>query len=88
MKQRKIPERMCICCRQNKPKSQLLRIVLLPQGATLDTTGKVNGRGVYVCQSKQCIDKLRKMKNLEKNYGFAATDELCASLEKAIEGQN
>lgn len=85
MKEKKIPERMCIACRQMKPKNTLLRVVLTPNGAQLDLTGKVNGRGVYLCKCAACLQKLRKFKNLEKNYGFSLTDELYSQLEKTIE---
>lgn len=85
MKQRKIPERMCIACRQMKPKNTLTRLVLTQNGAEVDLTGKVNGRGVYVCKCAECLQKLRKIKGLEKNYGFSLTDELYSCLEKTIE---
>ncbi|MGN1040737.1 MAG: RNase P modulator RnpM, partial [Candidatus Fimimonas sp.] len=76
MKERKIPERMCISCRQMKPKNQLLRLVLTENGAQVDLTGKVNGRGVYLCKCQECLQKMRKNKGLEKNYGFSLTEEL------------
>ena len=86
MKERKIPERMCISCRQMKPKNQLLRLVLTENGAQVDLTGKVNGRGVYLCKCQECLQKMRKNKGLEKNYGFSLTEELYCQLEKTIEG--
>ncbi len=49
------PERTCIVCRQKQPKTHLVRMVRTPQGAIiLDRTGKVNGRGAYVCQQTAC----------------------------------
>ena len=86
MKERKIPERMCVSCRSMKPKTELLRIVKTPDGVvTLDESGKINGRGVYLCKSQQCLARAAKNKNFAKNHGFALTDELVASLEKIIE---
>lgn len=77
---------MCIACRQMKPKNTLVRLVLLGDGtAKIDLSGKVNGRGVYVCKCKECITKLKKIKNTEKNYGFALTDELAAELSALAE---
>ena len=35
-----------------------------------DTTGKVNGRGVYICKCKQCIERAYKQKNFAKANGF------------------
>lgn len=68
-----------------KPKHDLVRIVLTENGAQVDLGGKTNGRGVYICKDSACLEKLRKAKGLQKNYGFCLTDELYAQLEKAIE---
>lgn len=83
MKTNKVPERMCIACRQLKPKSELIRIVTgdFPQ---VDVSGKVSGRGVYICKCRQCIDKAKKIKSFAKNYGFSL-DTVCEELEKLIE---
>lgn len=52
MKLKKIPMRMCVGCKELKPKKELLRIVALPTGIIeLDRTGKKSGRGVYICNS-------------------------------------
>lgn len=69
-----------------KPKNQLIRLVLTENGAQADLTGKVNGRGVYLCKCQECLQKMRKNKGLEKNYGFSLTEELYYQLEKIIEG--
>ena len=59
MKKRKIPIRMCIGCRERKPKKELIRIVRTPQGELLiDDTGKKAGRGAYVCPKLECVAKL------------------------------
>ena len=81
----KIPERMCVACRQMKPKNQLVRLVLTESGATIDTTGKMNGRGVYLCKTEQCLTKARKNKGFAKAHGFSLSDELCLELEKVLE---
>lgn len=84
-KTKKIPERMCVACREMKPKNELVRIVNTQEGVVVDTTGKVNGRGVYLCKCKQCMDRARKQKNFAKANGFALTGELFAQLESIIE---
>lgn len=84
-KTKKIPERMCVACREMKPKNELVRIVNTQDGVVVDATGKVNGRGVYLCKCKQCMDRARKQKNFAKVNGFALTDELFAQLESIIE---
>ena len=56
MKVKKIPMRMCVGCKELKPKKELLRIVALPTGLIeLDRTGKKSGRGVYVCDDFECF---------------------------------
>ncbi len=85
MKERKIPERMCVACREMKPKTDLVRLVLQDGCIAVDPTGKKNGRGVYICKCKECIAKAKKNKNFAKVYGFSLTDALCEELEKLIE---
>lgn len=66
MKPKKIPMRMCVGCREMKPKKELIRVVRPPEGSVmLDRTGKASGRGAYVCPSSQCLEKARKAKTLE-----------------------
>ena len=67
MKVKKIPLRMCTGCMEMKPKKELVRIVKSPEGEiSLDLTGKKNGRGAYICKSRECLAKARKAKRLEK----------------------
>ena len=65
MPDKKIPLRMCIGCREMKPKKELIRVVKAPNGdISLDITGKKNGRGAYVCKDAECIKKARKIKKM------------------------
>ena len=66
MKPKKIPMRMCVGCREMKPKRELIRVVRPPEGSVmLDRTGKAAGRGAYVCPSSACREKARKALTLE-----------------------
>ena len=66
-KTRKIPMRMCVGCREMKPKVQLLRVVKPAEGdAHIDRTGKAQGRGAYVCGQIECLRKARKSRALER----------------------
>ena len=61
MKQKKIPMRQCLGCREMKPKQSLVRVVRSPEGAiSLDARGKASGRGAYVCRDMECLKKARK----------------------------
>lgn len=86
MNTKKIPERMCVSCRQMKPKNDLIRIVNTPDGVIVDKTGKVNGRGVYICSCKDCIAKALKNKGFAKANGFSLA-EVADILENIVEQQ-
>ncbi len=61
--------RMCCVCRKMKPKPQLIRVVKTKNNEIfVDETGKVDGRGAYVCKEQQCIEKLKKTKHLNRVF--------------------
>lgn len=67
MKTRKVPMRMCVGCREMKPKRELLRVVKPPEGEPVfDRTGKLAGRGAYVCPSAECLKRAVKTRQLER----------------------
>ena len=69
MKPKKTPMRMCLGCGEMKPKKELVRVVRSPEGEiSLDLTGKKNGRGAYICRSRECYDKARKSRRFEKTF--------------------
>lgn len=59
---------MCIACKESKPKKELLRIVNTDKGFMLDKSGKLNGRGSYICNDSACLEKLIKNKLLNKSF--------------------
>ncbi|MGI5911192.1 MAG: RNase P modulator RnpM [Syntrophomonadaceae bacterium] len=66
-KTRKIPQRMCVGCREMKNKKELTRIVRTPQGSIeIDNTGKKSGRGAYVCPKLECLQQAIKGNRLQK----------------------
>ncbi|MBQ9299883.1 MAG: YlxR family protein [Clostridia bacterium] len=81
MKQRKIPLRMCVGCREMKPKRELLRVVRSPEGEiSFDLTGRKPGRGAYVCRSAECLSQAIKKKQLERAFSAAISDAVRDSL--------
>jgi len=73
---KKIPMRRCLGCMESKPKKELIRIVKTSNNQiSIDKTGKVNGRGAYFCDSKECLEKLIKSKRLEKEFEMQITKE-------------
>ncbi|MBS5988803.1 RNase P modulator RnpM [Anaerococcus hydrogenalis] len=77
MKQRKVPQRKCIVCGENKDKNDLIRIVKnKEEGIILDPTGKKNGRGAYICKDEKCINEAKKKRKLEKVFKTEISDDL------------
>ncbi|MBQ3116200.1 MAG: YlxR family protein [Clostridia bacterium] len=74
--EKKKPMRTCIACRTEKPKIELIRVVKFGDQITLDKTGKANGRGAYVCNNKECIEKLKKQKMLNRAFSCQVADEI------------
>lgn len=85
MKQKKIPQRMCVGCQAMKSKKELLRVVRTPAGEILlDITGKKSGRGAYVCPSEECLTKAVKQKRLEKALEHAVSQEVFDQLRAGL----
>lgn len=64
---KKIPLRTCMGCNEKKPKKELIRIVKNKDGIiTIDETGKQEGRGAYICNNIECLEKVVKSKRLER----------------------
>lgn len=91
MKSGKIPMRLCLGCNEMKPKKELMRVVRSPEGEiSLDFTGKKNGRGAYLCKSRQCFDRARKSRRFEKSLACRIDDSVYEVMadELAAETEN
>ncbi len=78
--------RKCVGCGEMKPKKELLRVLRTEEeGFVLDTTGKKNGRGAYICYSRDCFQKAVKNKGLERSFKQAVPAEVYGHLEKEME---
>ena len=84
--QKKIPQRQCMGCRERKEKRAMIRVVRCTDGEVrLDFSGKLNGRGAYVCPDAACLAKARKTRSLERCLETPIPDEVYARLEKEME---
>lgn len=82
---KKIPQRTCLGCKEIKPKKELIRIVKQSDGKIfIDKTGKANGRGAYICNNVDCLDKAIKSKRLDKNFETEINNEIYESLRGVI----
>ena len=80
-KPKKIPMRMCVGCREMKPKKELIRVVRSPEGeVSLDATGKKPGRGAYCCFDAACLKRALKQGQLDRQLEVKLTDEVNQSL--------
>ena len=85
MKLKKIPMRMCVGCKELKPKKELLRIVALPTGIIeLDRTGKKSGRGVYICNSSECFQKAFYSHGLERSLKRPVSRDVYDAIKEKI----
>jgi predicted RNA-binding protein YlxR (DUF448 family) len=83
LKQRKVPMRKCTGCQAMKSKKELVRIVRDPEGqVSLDRTGKKSGRGAYICDQKECLEKALRNKGIERSLEVTLSQELIETLRE------
>lgn len=77
--------RMCVGCREMRPKKELLRVVKSPEDViSLDPVGKAPGRGAYVCPSEACLTRAVKQKQLERALEHPIGEEVFQQLRQAL----
>jgi predicted RNA-binding protein YlxR (DUF448 family) len=83
---KKTPMRMCLGCREMKPKPELMRIVKSPDGAiTADPASKKPGRGAYLCRDAGCLNRAIKSKALSRAFHAPTPPEVLDELKQQIE---
>lgn len=83
--EKRVPQRRCCGCMEMKPKSQLIRVVKSNDGkVTLDLTGKMNGRGAYICNDTECFAKARKAKRIQRALSCEISEDVFDSMEALI----
>ena len=78
-------ERQCIACRNRFLKQNLIRISKSETGVILGDDKKINGRGVYVCKTSDCINWVMKKKLLNRAFKTVIADEIYENLRGYIE---
>lgn len=82
---KKVSLRQCVGCREMMEKKALLRVIRTPEEEViLDSTGKQNGRGAYLCKSLECFQKARKNKGLERSLKVSIPEDVYDKLEKEM----
>ncbi|MCR5294969.1 MAG: YlxR family protein [Lachnospiraceae bacterium] len=83
---KKRPARTCLGCRNSKDKRELIRIVRTPEGEIkLDLSGKMNGRGAYLCRNKGCLEKAFRSRALGRALKSEIPEEIYEKLSKEAE---
>ena len=83
---KKIPLRKCAGCNEMKPKQEMVRVIKDENdNLSLDLTGKKNGRGAYICRSKDCLLKAIKTKGIERSLKMSVPEDIYEQLEKELQ---
>ena len=91
-KEKRIPMRQCLGCREMRPKRELIRIVKPKEGEiSLDPAGKLPGRGAYLCHSTECLARVKKTRGIERAFSQQISQEiydaLAAGLSEVSDGR-
>lgn len=79
------PQRTCMGCNSKKDKKDLIRIVKNKENQiSIDRTGKQEGRGAYLCDDIQCLEKVIKSKRLERILDCKIAEEIYENLRGVI----
>ena len=85
-KVKKVPLRKCIGCNEMKNKKEMIRVLKTTDNEiVLDATGKKNGRGAYLCFSKECLKNAMKNRGLERSLKMPIPQEVYESLERELD---
>jgi predicted RNA-binding protein YlxR (DUF448 family) len=84
LKTKKVPIRMCIACREGKPKKELVRVVVSENGLCADETGRAQGRGAYLCPDIECLDKARKTKAFDRALEKPMSEDAYNAIKRVI----
>lgn len=79
------PQRTCMGCNAKKDKSELIRIVKNKENQiNIDKTGKAQGRGAYICNNTDCLEKTIKNKRLERALDIKISKDIYENLRGVI----
>ena len=74
-------------CRERKAKREMIRVVRMTDGnVSLDFSGKLNGRGAYICPNPECLKKAQKARSLERSLEVPIPEEVYNRLAAEMEG--
>ncbi len=74
-KPKHVPVRTCVVCRDKAGKRTLTRVVRTLDGVVVDPSGKLSGRGAYLCDRESCWETAVKTDLLAKALRTPLTDD-------------
>ena len=88
-RQKHVPQRTCVVCREKTDKRDLFRVVNnTDEGIIIDLTGKKNGRGAYICSKAVCWQKATQSNVLDGALRTAVQPEIKQNLMNRFEELN
>lgn len=76
---------MCAICREKQSKYNLVRIVNNSEnGVCVDASGKMNGRGAYICTQGNCIDQGKAKNALEGALKTAIANDAFKKIQESV----
>ena len=86
---KKIPLRLCVGCSEMKPKKDMIRVVKTPENEIiLDTTGRKNGRGAYLCNDVECLKKAVKSSAIDRSLKINVEKSVYEEMERQMSNEN
>ena len=80
-KQKHVPQRVCIACRQAAGKRSLIRIVRTKDGIEIDLSGKMAGRGAYLHPDQACWQIVLDSNRLAQSLRAKVSEENLRAVE-------
>ncbi len=78
--------RLCLGCGQQRQKRELMRVVRTPDGGVqVDQTGKLSGRGAYICPDPECLRLAVKNQRLSRALEIELPSEIVAALSARLQ---
>ena len=78
------PQRMCMTCRKKDEKEKLFRVVRTTTGIMVDTDFRIQGRGAYVCRTRECVENARRRKAFERSFSASVDGSVYDELEALL----
>lgn len=74
-------------CNEKRLKKDLIRVVKNKENQIMiDKTGKQEGRGTYICNNIECLERAIKTKKIERVFEMKISDDIYENLKKIIDG--